>query len=620
MIEFRARWLPHDWEQTVRSKILSARLYPKKQKFEDWASSIQSLNVSLRGTDSHLDDDRIRLQLEAGLDEDLQQAARDSKTHEEKSLHPWIAKIKDLDNQRIIQRKRVAEAVEEAMKSNKKPFTSSSRYANTADAKTPATSSSSTTSTCDYPPKLTDEERRLLMEYLGCLKCRKFFAGHRAHQCTTTISGKGYKPLTEKDALRAKAAHNAKQSTSQISTVATVSEAGPSSPDQTNDFCAAVFPSLPSGVIGDGSFSDGSDSSFASVSSPPPLKSKHFIWNCILNGPAVTFPVNKPTLIDNGCHMVLIHPDVIKELGLPIFALKEPEIVDVAISFSKSGITRKKHSLVHYVKLRPSSSDSIFHSRLVHAVICPGLCMPVILGLPFLEVNDILCDHKHRACIVRDKNLNYNLLKPVHRQDSPAPKLKLREQILRSKKQKSDTLKELLEIYPHRWKDRILPNDTTPEINYISSILHRIKTLEIEASMNSMDTNMRKTFSKVFEPIPHVDDLPLEPVARITLKDAEKMIKTRNYPCPRKWKDAWYVLLQQHLDAGRIRPSQAPTGSGAFIVPKADPTVLPRWVNDYRQLNTNTITDSFPIPRINDTCAVRAVAPPGMSEFLKRES
>ena len=183
----------------------------------------------------------------------------------------------------------------------------------------------------------------------------------------------------------------------------------------------------------------------------------------------------------------------------------------------------KKHSLVHYVKLRPSSSDSIFQSHLVHAVICPRLCMPVILGLPFLEVNDILCDHKHRACIVQDKNLNYNLLKPVQQRDSPAPKLKLREQILRYKKQKSDTLQELLETFPHRWKDRILPNDTTFEINYISK---QIKTLEIEASMNSMDINMRKMFSKVFEPIPHIDDLPLEPVARITLEDAEKMIKT----------------------------------------------------------------------------------------------
>ena len=35
------------------------------------------------------------------------------------------------------------------------------------------------------------------------------------------------------------------------------------------------------------------------------------------------------------------------------------------------------------------------------------------------------------------------------------------------------------------------------------------------------------------------------------------------------------MLLQQHLDAGRIRPSSAPTGSEAFIIPKADPTVLP---------------------------------------------
>src|SRR6266702_5217298 len=61
--------------------------------------------------------------------------------------------------------------------------------------------------------------------------------------------------------------------------------------------------------------------------------------------------------------------------------------------------------------------------------------------------------------------------------------------------------------------------------------------------------------------------------------------------------------LQQHLDARRIQLSSAPAGSGTFIIPKADPTILPRWVNDYRQLNSNTITDSFPIPHINDILA-----------------
>ena len=63
------------------------------------------------------------------------------------------------------------------------------------------------------------------------------------------------------------------------------------------------------------------------------------------------------------------------------------------------------------------------------------------------------------------------------------------------------------------------------------------------------------------------------------------------------------MLLQQHLDAGCIQPSSALAGSGAFIIPKVDPTTLPCWVNDYHQLNTNTITDSFPIPRISEILA-----------------
>jgi len=110
-------------------------------------------------------------------------------------------------------------------------------------------------------------------------------------------------------------------------------------------------------------------------------------------------------------------------------------------------------------------------------------------------------------------------------------------------------------------------------------------------------------FFSVFQPIPHVDELPLQLVARITLKEAEHVIKSCNYPCPWKWKDTWYTLLQQHLDAGWIRPLQAPAGSGAFIIPKSDLSVLPQWVNDYHKLNVNTVTDSFPIPCVNDILA-----------------
>ena len=304
MVEFRAHWLPHDWEQNVQSEILSTHLYPKKQHFEEWASAIQSLNVSLHGTASHLDDDHICLQLEAGLDEDLQNIACDAKAHEKLSLHPWIAKIKDLDNHQIIQQKCVAEAVEKAMKLNKKPFSSSSCYANTSSIDLKTTNPSNSSS-YDFPPKLTNKERCLLMEHEGCLKCHKFYVGHHASQCSTVTSGKGYKPLTMQDAHHAKAICSSKgSSTSNSNTVASITDVF--SPSQTKDFITAVFPTLASGAVKDGSFYEGSDNSFASMSTKPHIKSKHFIWTCSLTGPAVDLPVIKFSLIDNGCHMVLI--------------------------------------------------------------------------------------------------------------------------------------------------------------------------------------------------------------------------------------------------------------------------------------------------------------------------
>ena len=160
--------------------------------------------------------------------------------------------------------------------------------------------------------------------------------------------------------------------------------------------------------------------------------------------------------------------------------------------------------------------------------------MPLIFGLPFLEMNDILCDHKNQACIICDKNLNYNLLKPQQRQPPLPPKLWLWEQINLNKRYKKETLWELLHIFPSKWKECLLPDIDRPQPNYITLIMHHIKTLKIEASMEKLEMNLQKSFSKVFEPIPHVDELPLQPLTHITPKDVEKTIKTRNYPCPQK--------------------------------------------------------------------------------------
>lgn len=59
-----------------------------------------------------------------------------------------------------------------------------------------------------------------------------------------------------------------------------------------------------------------------------------------------------------------------------------------------------------------------------------------------------------------------------------------------------------------------------------------------------------------------------------------------------------YPPMLQH--AGNIWPSDYSHASPAFIIPKADTMALPWWVNDYWQLNDNTVSDSHPLPRIDD--------------------
>ena len=78
------------------------------------------------------------------------------------------------------------------------------------------------------------------------------------------------------------------------------------------------------------------------------------------------------------------------------------------------------------------------------------------------------------------------------------------------------------------------------------------------------------------------------------------IIAHRQYDCPKKYREAFQVLLQQHLDTGRLRPSSSPYSSPCFLTPKSDKTALPRWVNDYRLLNDNTIPDSHSLSSIAD--------------------
>ncbi|THG93879.1 hypothetical protein EW026_g7472 [Hermanssonia centrifuga] len=144
-----------------------------------------------------------------------------------------------------------------------------------------------------------------------------------------------------------------------------------------------------------------------------------------------------------------------------------------------------------------------------------------------------------------------------------------------------------------------IPPPLEEPISLLAAIHQRVDQLALMDVLTRENREMRALYSDCFpDDIPHISELPTDVYHRFKLKDPNAVIARRQYECPKKYREAWKTLLQQHLDAGRIRPSCSPYASPAFLIPKHDTTVLPRWVNDYRMLNANTVPDVHPLPSI----------------------
>lgn len=272
--------------------------------------------------------------------------------------------------------------------------------------------------------------------------------------------------------------------------------------------------------------------------------------------------------------------------------------MEFGVALNCPGDNKVNVMLTHCVKLSLTSTDNVWTSRVVYTVITPGLCMPIILGLPFLETNNIVCDHANQSCI--DKVSSYNLLNPVKVFPPPPPRMKAKDQIKFTKLAKKLTLAELMIVSRERIREKKQTFEDVKPLDVIGAVRTTIEKLATAEHLTHLGDEIKSEFKQIFEPIPHVTELPTDYYAHIRLKNAEKTIQNRLYPCPRKYRDAWHILLDKHLHAGQIRPSSSATASPSFIIPKADPTALPRWVNDYRQLNANTIPNNHPLPRIDD--------------------
>jgi len=563
MVQLREKWLEADWQSKVRNRLLGT---PQgARNFYEWAVELQSVNALLRDDPSHLTLQQLRYQIEATMNEELRADCLHDKVNDEEDFHVWLQLVKRLDERLQKTRSRQQEALEQYMRLQGKGGSYGGAKASSSTRAAPT----SARTTFTRLPSLTNAERELLRAHAGCFKCRKFYVTHRSTDCPDGFPpGEGYKTLVERDALAAKPIN--KKSSVGVPTGRVVN---------------AVMPV--SAVLG-----EGTDSGEECVA---PLTTPHFLWDCLLDGPKLQSSLRVQALIDHGSHVVLIDDALVDRLGLRRRRLNRPMEVSVALQ----GDAKNSFSLSEYVKLACSSLDSIWTSRVVRALIAPGLCTPLLLGGPFLSHNKIVIDHQARTCIAKDDG--YDLLHPPDLSPPPPCATALLPLLYDYKRA---VVGELNCILPEL---RDIVEESCEPVNglhVVTMVKDRIEVLASVEELRKLDATMKQKFADRFPAdIPHIDELPTDVLYRVKLKDANKVIQQRSYPCPRKYRDAWHTLLEQHLAAGRLRPSSSAHASPSFIIPKADPTVLPRWVNDFRMLNANTVADNHPLPRIDEILA-----------------
>ena len=159
-------------------------------------------------------------------------------------------------------------------------------------------------------------------------------------------------------------------------------------------------------------------------------------------------------------------------------------------------------------------------------------------------------------------------------------------------------LEELKTTLLH-WKPKV-HSQHVQKVDVVAAVWVHLEQLTAQEQLDKMGADILKTYSAVFAPCPHTNDLPTDVYCHIKLKDTSKTITTRYYSSPRKYQEAWKTLIEGHEVASHIQPSNSSSASHSFLVPKTDWTIQPWWVNNYHALNANMVLDSYPLPCVDD--------------------
>ncbi|OJT13288.1 Transposon Tf2-12 polyprotein, partial [Trametes pubescens] len=624
MSRLRRTWLPPNWADKIVSALFASK-QNDDESLEGYITDLEKQNVFLRGNPMRLDNNALRNLICASACEEVRLAAFRTEYRDILDYSAWKDAVIAFDQERLATRSRRFKEYEQfrAKSSTKTTFTAKTHTSSN-------TNSNAAASTSRKPGigALTEDDRKVLREHKGCYKCRLINAGHHYKDCTNPYpSPDSYKTPAQQVASAAKA----KTFTKKVAAVTMESD-----DENANPAVAAVRAISPlaatTGILDTSDESDDDSVRLSVLSSP------HLTWSIHVESPAAdAAPIS--ALIDTGSPLVLIREDAVSRLQLRRRGLPSP--IPLGNAFTSEGSVAKD-----WVKLRVRTLDSSYVSRSVRALVVPSLCSPVVLGTPFLSRNKLLVDLANRA--LWDPASARDLCSPSMPSPAVALPTRPRDRAAARAERRNDAHERLLleraflftarrdvarqlkmetSTYDHDTPDPDpqVPDNTaedaaTKEVAVanaadqpvldlnvpqgtavIAAIRERVEELATLEQLKAEDAAIKTRYVDLFpDDIPHVNQLPTDVWHEINLKDANLTIVRRQYDCPKRYRDAWKTLLDQHISAGRLRPSSSPYASPSFLVPKSDPAALPRWVNDYRVLNDNTIPDVHPLPSIQE--------------------
>ena len=139
----------------------------------------------------------------------------------------------------------------------------------------------------------------------------------------------------------------------------------------------------------------------------------------------------------------------------------------------------------------------------------------------------------------------------------------------------------------------------------MAAVRDQIKSYNLQELLKKKDAEYKCIYADWF-PL-RLPDICLDDVPDhiYHLKGPTKVVQKQGYAAPKKYLKPWEKLLKSQLDAGHMHPSLSEYSSPSFCVLKfhegvLDLTLEPHWVNDFHELNANTVCNNFPLPLADD--------------------